>query len=342
MKKPAIHTTRLNVLTRRIVLYASVFCCPLASVAQNLADTPELIKPTPVALRTTLETWKLPGTERMGVIGGTALFDVSDPFKLGLGTYGAVRGDRGGFITLGAAGEYQLRISPSVVGHAGLFVGAGGGRGATSTGTTLSGGGLMLRSDLGLTYQSKDYGNLGFGISHVSFPSGLIRSTQPYLLYEYPFYSLLERGWNSHKNINSTQTIATNAQEFSAVARSYRVPTGVLGDDGKAQAPRIQLLGVEWLSYLDQNWFLKLETDGAAGGQNAGYMQILAGGGYKLPVTKSMAVKLHAAAGPAGGGNVDSGGGLLLDAGLSLQQKITNNTALELSVGKVAAPSRSF
>ena len=47
----------------------------------------------------------------------------------------------------------------------------------------------------------------------------------------------------------------------------------------------MQLLGVEWLSYLDQHWFLKLESEGAMGGQSNGYMQILAGGGYRLPLT---------------------------------------------------------
>lgn len=74
----------------------------------------------------------------MGVVGGNLLFDVNDNVKLGVGSYGALRGERGGFITLGLAGEVRQRLSPSWLGHAGLFVGAGGGRG----GSTLAGGGL--------------------------------------------------------------------------------------------------------------------------------------------------------------------------------------------------------
>jgi hypothetical protein len=62
----------------------------------------------------------------------------------------------------------------------------------------------------------------------------------------------------------------------------------------------------------------------------------------RLPITRYTSLKLHAAAGPAGGGGADVGGGLLLDAGLGLQQKISRNLALELSAGAVKAPSHSF
>jgi hypothetical protein len=104
----------------------------------------------------------------------------------------------------------------------------------------------------------------------------------------------------------------------------------------------MQLVGVEWLSYLDDYWFLKVESEGAMGGDNNGYMQILLGGGLRLPITRSTSIKLHAAAGPAGGGGADVGGGLLLDAGLGLQQKISQHLALELSAGGVMAPSHTF
>ena len=317
---------------------------PLAGLAQIQSapiDSPSTLVPTPTAWRVTSETWKLPGAEKMGMVGGTLLFDVNDNIKLGAGTYGAMRGNRGGFITLGLAGEVQQRLSPSWLGHAGLFVGGGGGRG----GSSLAGGGLMLRGDIGLTYETGGYGNLGFGVSHVRFPSGVIRSTQPYLLYEYPFHSLLGNGWSASTpdgKSPSAASLPAKPQEFSLVMRSYRIPSSVVQDDGQPQHRSLQLLGVEWLSYLDDRWFVKLESEGAMGGQSNGYMQILAGGGYRLPLTRSTALKLHAAAGPAGGGRVDTGGGLLLDAGLALQQNLTQRTAVELSVGAVRAPSRSF
>ena len=315
---------------------------PSTKLAENAPDNPALeIKPTPTALRMTYETLKLPGGENMGMLAGNLLFDVSEKLRLGVGTYGAMSGQRGGFITLGVEAEAQQRLSPSWLAHAGLFVGGGGGRG----GQSLAGGGLMLRGDVGLTYETAGYGNFGFGISHVSFPSGVITSTQPYVQYEYPFQALLTPGWTS-ASANGHQPrvdpVQSSANEFAIVERNYSIPSSAHRDNGQPQHNSMRLVGVEWLSYLDDHWFLKLESEGAMGGENNGYMQILAGAGYRLPLTNSTVIKLHAAAGPAGGGGADTGGGLLLDAGVSLQQNVTKHIALELSVGQVRAPSHSF
>lgn len=324
-----------------LVTLAAVWGLAGPAAAQLSSDPSPSISPIPSTWRLNTETLKLPGSESMGMIGGHLMFDVSEALRLGVGSYGAVRGERGGFITLGGMGEVRHRLSPSWVSHAGLFVGAGGGRG----GYQLAGGGLMLRGDVGLSYETSSYGNYGFGLSHVRFPSGVIASSQPYLQFDYPFYSLLDSGWSDRPSVSQERDrdlIAKRNQEFAVVARSYRVKPGVLRDDGMAQHPRMALVGVEWLSYLDDHWFLKLESEGAMGGQSSGYMQILAGGGYRLPLSASTIVKLHIAAGPAGGGAVDTGGGLLLDTGISLQHKLGPRTSFELTLGQVRAPSRSF
>ncbi len=287
----------------------------------------------PTTWRLTNETWRLPAGETMGMVGGNLLFDMTEQVKLGVGSYGALRGNRGGFITLGLAAEVSQKIINNWSAEAGLFVGGGGGRG----GASLAGGGLMLRSHAGLSYDTQGYGKLGFGVSHVSFPSGVIQTTQPYLQYDYAFSSLLASGWRTLPL--STQatgsSLLSKPQEFSLVYRHYRIPGSVVQDSGAPQHSSMQLMGAEWLSYLDDRWFLKLEAEGAMGGKNSGYMQILTGAGYRLPLSSSMAIKVHAAAGPAGGG-------LLLDAGIAVQQKITRSTALELSLGQVRAPSASF
>lgn len=322
-------------------LFIAALCWPMAGHAQDTIESPAELNPTPTAWRFTSETLKLPGGEQMGMVAGDLLFDVSDKLRLGVGSYGAVQGERGGLITLGVAGEVQQRLSPSWLVHAGLFAGAGGGHGDNH----LVGGGLMLRGDAGLTYATSGYGNIGFGVSHVQFPTGAIASTQPYLQYEYPFYSLLGHGWTATLPSSGSawmDAVQSRPNEFAVVARSYQIPPSVVRDNGQAQHSSMQLLGAEWLSYADEHWFLKLESEGAMGGQNHGYMQILAGGGYRLPLTRSAAIKLHAAAGPAGGGGADTGGGLLLDAGVALQQNLSKRTALELSLGEVRAPSGSF
>ena len=315
-------------------------------MSQAMANPPvyapqTYITPSPTAIRMTYESLSLPGGEKMGMLGADLLVSVNDHLRLGVGTYGALRGERGGFITLGVEGELQQRINASWMSHAGLFVGAGGGRG----GYTLSGGGLMLRGDVGVSYESKGYGNIGFGVSHVRFPSGTITSTQPYIQYEYPFNSLLVVGWTDAPTLDRSirlDPVQASANEFALVGRHYQFASSAVRDDGQPQNSSMQLVGVEWLSYLNERWFLKVESEGAMGGENNGYMQILLGGGYRLPITRSTSLKLHVAAGPAGGGGADTGGGLLLDAGLGLQQNISKNLAIELLAGGVTAPSHSF
>ncbi len=260
----------------------------------------QLIQPTPSALRLTFESLNLPGGESMGMLGGDVLVSVHENLRVGVGAYGAVEGERGGFITLGVEGELQQRISDAWVSHAGLFVGAGGGHGSNA----LAGGGLMLRGDLGVTYESKGYGNIGLGVSHVRFPSGDINSTQPYVQYEYPFNSLLGSGWlGAPPKGNSLRIdpLRASSNEFNLVGRHYQFRSSAKRDDGSPQNSSMQLVGVEWLSYIDDSCFLKVESEGAMGGDNNGYMQILLGGGLRLPITRTTSIKLHAAAGPAGG-----------------------------------------
>ena len=337
----------LNVICsslRLVAVGAGLSLAPTLALAQTPPASappaePDALQTSPTFLRATTEVLTLPGKEKMGMLGTFMLVDVADGVSLGAGTYGAITGQRGGFITLGGAAEIRQRITPKLVAHAGLFVGAGGGRG----GFQLAGGGLMLRTDVGLKYETDGYGNLGLGISHVNFPSGVIRSTQPYLMYEYPFYSLVgTSGSKAGGGKKSASSLSAKEQEFAVIARNYRIPTGVVRDDGTPQFPKMQLAGAEWLSYMDENWFLKVEAEGAAGGQSNGYMQIFLGGGYRLPITRSTSIKLHAAAGPAGGGGVDTGGGVVVDAGIGLNQKIFGNNAIELSLSQVRAPSRSF
>lgn len=288
------------------------------------------------------ETWRLPGHERMGMAGGRVLMDLGPHWKAGVASYGALRGQRGGFITLGAEAQARWPLSERLDLTGNLFVGGGGGR----DGRTLAGGGLMVRTAVGLEHRLGPGHRIGLGLSHVDFPNGSIRSTQPYLSYAHEFPSLLWGGWPdlpTSARPDAARPLALRAQEFAVVARDYRFAAGAMQDNGqRPQHPNLQLLGAEWLSYADERWFFKLESEGASGGQSAGYMQILLGGGYRLPLTGRQALKLHASLGPAGGGATDTGGGLITDLGLGWQVRLSARQSLELSLSEVRAPGRSF
>lgn len=297
------------------------------------------VVPTATAFTNTFEVWRLPAGERMGMLGSNLMFDVHRNVRLGVGTYGALTGNRGGFITLGFSGDVRQQLSENWSAHAGVFVGAGGGSG----GLQLAGGGFMFRAAGGLTYRLGALGNVGVGLSWVTFPTGQVKSVQPYVMYEYPFHSALTQGWPQGPLGPKGGLMAqSNRQEFSLGWTGYKIPSSVRTSNGGPQNETLQLVGVKWTSYLDQRWFMTIGADGAFAGDNAGYMQILGGFGYRLPLGQSTALKLYAQAGPAGGGALATGGGLIYGGGIALQQMITDRWAIELSLGAMKASSGEF
>lgn len=288
--------------------------------------------------RLNYETLSLPHNEKMGFLGGTILYDIRDGFSIGPAFYGAASGQRGGFITLGLASGFSKTIVNRFSFDSGLFVGAGGGNG----GFTLVGGGLMLRTHLGLYIDLKQWGKVGLGESYVYFPNGSIRSWQPYLSYQYSFESLFAKGWiNPPISTLSGNEIGTSVNEVSLIYKNERIPAGVTMTNGMPQFKSLSLLGANWDYFLNDRLFLTLESEGASGGGNEGYMQILMGAGYRLPSIFSNIIKLSAAAG-VGGGSVDTGGGALMDVAISVQRYITNTIFVALRGGYDYAPSGAF
>ena len=330
-----------NILAVLLIMFISTLGSPVHMLEAAEQPLDQSISTTNTHLRFTYEDVQLPANEKMGFLGSTMLFDVNDWLSTGIGAYGAVAGKRGGFITLGGAAEVRQELAPWLELNSGLFVGAGGGRG----GFQLSGGGLMLRYHLGAKLKSERWGSLGAGVSHVDFPDGTIHSSQPYLSYEYPFKTVISSGWFDSDRLDGYGGVYSPEaeHEFAVVSRTYRIPSGVKQDNGiNAQHPIIHLLGVEWSRYLDKNLFVRIESEGAMGGESTGYMQILFGGGYRFSLLDSSWLKLTSSAGVAGGGAVATGGGFLIDATAALQQQLGDHLFAEVAVGYVVAPGGDF
>jgi len=317
---------------------------PDIRVAQGMLEDEQqsdtLIQPTEARFRLTFENVQLPANEKMGFMGGSFLYDMNDWLAVGAGSYGAMSGQRGGFITLGVAAELKQALSDNIEVNAGMFVGAGGGHG----GFQLSGGGLMLRYHLGLDYKIESMGALGAGVSFIDFPDGTIHSTQPYVSYEYLFRTPILSGWlvDDEMDAPSMGRNSQAEQELAPILRSYLVPSGILTDSGSVQHARIKLVGFEWNRYLNDNVFLRIESLGAMGGKSRGYMQTLFGVGYRTALLDETWLKLALSAGMAGGGDVATGGGLLMHASVALQQRLSEHMYAELSAGYANAPDGNF
>jgi len=326
-------------VVRRLLLGGLISYVSMGSV-WALTETAD---PGHLTFRSTLESWNPSEGGRVGVLG-LSLFTAIEPnFKLGLSTYGAVTGQQGGLMTVGFAADFDQPIHSDWRLQAGLFIGGGGG----AAGYTLTGRGLMLRANAGLSYVSDGWGNWGFGVSWVSFPGGQIRSVQPYLMYEYPFNSSLRPGWskvttNGSRHVNGFER-SDLRQEISLAATGVRVPSNVINGRGTAQGD-FQMAGARWTSYVNDRWFLSLQADGSATGSTSGYMQVLGGVGYRVPLNPMAGLKLYGLAGygGAGGGAVDTGGGGLVGGGVALQQMLTRHWGIEFGVGGIKAPTGNF
>jgi len=322
----------------KIIPAAVLAALPVTALAENAA-TPAAV---PLEIRGDYESWVLPGSEAMGMAGIGIRRQVGEYGFLGVDLYGAVRGDRGGFITLGGTGGFRWPLSQRLALETSLHLGAGGGRG----GRTLSGGGLLLRESAGLRYEFPGLGTVQAGISHVDFPDGgVIHSTQAYAGFSLPFTALLQAGgpataWQMPAAFNAGGYRA-QPQAFSALVREVFVDGGSRMDDGRVQQD-FTVIGAEWRTAFGEHVFTRIEASAAMRGGVAGYMQVLGGLGLQYPVNQSVTVHSALSGGFGGGGGVDTAGGLLAAADVGLQWEVAPAWQMDVAAGYFAAPEGSL
>jgi len=251
------------------------------------------------------ERVRLPQGERMGLVGGSLLFDIGADWGLGPAVYGAATGRRGGLFVGGIELQHRWSLGKGLSLATGLYAGGGGGAGAPV------GSGLMLRpavtllKDLGPTFQ------LGLSWSSIRFPSGDIRSNQ----------IGLALGWRQEfVHLSGTGAVPYQAGLMSgglgfdrmvATASTYRLTDATrrhVGLIGARAERRSDIDGFAW----------GMEAAAAAKGDAAGYMELLGNAVLSFaPLASALPswrVGARLSAGVGGGGNVATGGGLIAKA----------------------------
>ena len=138
--------------------------------------------------------------------------------------------------------------------------------------------------------------------------------------------------------------MSRHRSHLAARVRSYSPVSGSKANSGKSLDNSIGLVGVEYTYFLDENWFATFEAAGAASGGAGGYAELLAGVGYRLPLTKNdrLALLPSITIGGAGGGDVGTGGGVVARANLGLEFRLYTDLSLIMDGGYLTAPDGNF
>ena len=280
--------------------------------------------------------------ENMGLYGISAYERFNPWLYGGITAYGAATGRRGGFFTGGYTLGMESQLMDNWFFDVGSYVGAGGG------GAAADGGGLHIRPHIGLKYDFS-WGKVGLNYIYVDFPSGDISSDAIALSMDFPFSSAINNSEDDEITAADYfgadwKNLSRHRSHLAARFRSYSPASGSKTASGSSLDNSFGLVGVEYSYFLDENWFTTFETAGAATGGVGGYAELLAGLGYRLPLTKNdrLAILPAITIGGAGGGDVGTVGGFVARANLGLEYRLSSDLSLIMDGGYLTAPDGNF
>jgi hypothetical protein len=310
------------------------------------ADNIIIQKNMPAETKLSYEELPISSKEKMGIVGfNYNLYPFSSlPYLYtGLSIYSAAVGKEGGFFTLGynAGVNYPLLGNTNL--NAGFFLGGGGGSSATFPGS-----GLMLRSHISVEQHYKNI-TLGVGIARTDFPDTL---NAAYAKDYHAFVSVSVKNdiWQSVKRSDYSNIMPFNGNFYTLrITPSFMyykiddkpVKRAEIYSGAAAYQPNMSLLGIQVEKFLTNGLYLGVEAYGA-GKNAAGYAAIHSSLGYKLALFKYLNWENKLIVGFAGDGNIDTGGGLILQPMTGISIPFTKSLSLKTMVGRIYAPQGKF
>jgi len=290
----------------------------------------------PAQIKLGIERVKLPGDERMGLVGTSYLIDMGHGFSAGPAAYGAISGTRGGLFTVGAEAAWQHRLAGPLTIDAGLYAGGGGG------GSAPVGGGLMLRPHVDLLW---DFGPFlaGLSASQVRFANGDINSRQLGLVWSAKTDFRYVPGDRLSQRSEISGRSGMGFDRVQAVFGTYSPRASARRKSGLPYEGKIGFVGARMERAVSDHAYWGLEAAGASSGGVAGYAEYLGTVGTETAIwSNALVVGARVALGMGGGGDVDVGGGLLLKGGVYGTVRLTRELGLSIEGGLTRAPQGSF
>lgn len=313
------------------LLLASLGCTALASPA---------LKQQSISYRIDDQTIRLPNdSPAINILGLHGLVNFTPNWYAGMGAYATLSGRSGGYFALSMDAGYQHPIYQQLwLNVTGIF-GAGGGR------STPVGGGLYVNPQAGLSWHFPQF-NLGLSYSWLKYTSGQINSHGILFSLDIPSEINIAPYHDAGNWLTLTPKMrqALARKYISLLGQVYWPSKKSIDTHGRPNAERTEFVGAEYGQFFSAYGFWFVNMTGAFHGRSNGYANGLIGAGLQLPLTTKGRLRLNAklAIGSGGGGDIDTGGGLLLSPTLGLEYQISQHYALALSAGMLRTPQGHF
>lgn len=254
-------------------------------------------------------------------------------FYTGFGLYSAIVGNNGGFYVFGFENNYRPQLYKSLYLESGFFIGGGGAH------SHEVGGGLLLLPHIGLSYQIA-FARFSVSYSYVTFPNGVISASEVLAGIIFPsdfdFFAPSDLSDN-HDPIHWQE----DRLYVSPILEVY-YPTE--NDVSNPQNKYLGLVGGEGGKFFSNNrTYVALRTTAVAYGVNGnGYMSLMGGIGYQYPLTQHFYFTNDLFLGDGGGGNLNTGGGFLVEADTGFAWQLFPCLSPKITVGYLFAPDGHF
>ena len=102
------------------------------------------------------------------------------------------------------------------------------------------------------------------------------------------------------------------------------------------------VFGYQFDTFLNEHQCFILAISGAVNGHRGGYGFAAFGLGQEVPLNKFLTLNLRGFIGSGGGGGLDAGGGLMMEAHIGLVYYVTPSFGIELNTGALTYPTGTF
>ncbi|MHC4375265.1 MAG: hypothetical protein ACYS26_01575 [Planctomycetota bacterium] len=298
----------------------------------------------PARWRTTLEYVDADGADT--TLWGVH-FDVLDFWTplpggyVGVGGFGGVLGERGGLFAGGTTLGWRKPLGESLGFDVGLFVGAGGdSEGSASLGS--AGDGLFLRPHLVFEWYGEAL-DWRMGVSHIDTAGGDLGSTQLTLGFTIrDEFLLADRAFQELETLDLENFFEEDFALGSQLIALW--PSSRSETNANSELDEALLLGAVGVERgLDAGWFSALQVAGAIGGESGGFLAAFAGIGHRWDwIGETVDFVTRGWLGAAGGGGVDTGGGLVARADLGLEFQFSPAWSARVGAGYMGAVDGEF